>query len=302
MTISKAITLILANLPEQLVTRYRLGVIIHRLYLEKVYGGENLDKLAKQYANATDLNRIIRNLEASAILQDHPNFPGKAYRLLGGKDENPEDTACIIDPFSYVSHLSAMSYHGLTNRLPSKLFLSSPDPKKWKELAHAQMVKDLGEYFESYSEEGLPLLTRLKFGKIGRTEIHRTNSTRLGAFKTVRGRSMRVSTVGRTFLDMLQSPQLCGGMRHVIEVFREHAGNYLMPIVYEVDHYGGPIDKVRAGYILDELIGIGNDTSTRWTEFASRGGSRKLDPSEEYFPKWSEKWQLSLNVDFKDNP
>lgn len=211
---------------------------------------------------------MIRSLEASAILQEHPNFRGKAYRLLGGKDEQPEGTACIVDPFSYVSHLSAMSYHGLTNRLPTKLFLSSPDPKKWKELAHDQMVKDLGENFDTYRDERLPLLTRTELTKIGKTEIHRINSTRLGSFKTIRGRSMRVSTIGRTFLDMLQSPQLCGGMRHVIEVFREYAVTYLMPIIYEADQYGGSIDKVRAGYLLDELMGLGNETTEKWTEFA----------------------------------
>ena len=300
MKLPKAVTIILSKLQEPLVTRYRLGVVIHRLYLEKVFDGEPLDQLAKEYANATDLNRLIKSLEASAILQEHPNFRGKAYRLLGKKDEKPEDAACIVDPFSYVSHLSAMNYHGLTDRLPAKLFLSSPDPTKWTELAHGQMLKDLGANLDSYHEEGLPLLTRTKLTKIGKTEIHRINSTRLGAFKTVRDRSMRVSTIGRTFLDMLQSPQLCGGMRHVIEVFREHAATYLMPIVYEVDQYGGRIDKVRAGYLLDELLGIGNETIEKWAQFASRGGSRKLDPAEEYFPKWSEKWCISLNIDLPE--
>ncbi len=302
MNLPKAVTIILSRQHKLLITRYDLGLIIHRLYIEKIFDGEILENLKKPHATATDLYRVISNLESSAILQEHPNFRGKAYRLLDGKEEKPEDSACILDPFSYVSHLSAMSYHGLTNRLPAKLFLSSPDPKKWTELAHGQMLKDLGENFDTYRNEGLPLLTRTKLTKIGRTEIHRVNSIRLGAFKTVRDRNMRVSTIGRTFLDMLQSPQLCGGMRHVIEVFREHAPTYLMPIVYEVDQYGGAIDKVRAGYILDELMGIGNETTEKWREFASRGGSRKLDAAEEYFPKWSEKWCLSLNIDFPEDP
>jgi predicted transcriptional regulator of viral defense system len=300
MTLSKAVTIILAKLQDQLITRYRLGIVIHKLYLEKTCNGETLDNLSKKYANSTDLNRVIRNLEASAILQEHPNFRGKAYRVLGGKDENPEDVACILDPFSYVSHLSAMSYHGLTNRLPAKLFLSTPDHKKWAELANERMRKDLGENYDTYCEEGMPLLTRAKFSKIGKTEILRINSTRLGAFKNIRDRSMRVSTIGRTFLDMLQSPELCGGIRHVIEVFENEAPSYIAPIFYEINEYGRPIDKVRAGYILEEHLGIKNDIFDQWVKFATRGGSRKLDAAEEYFPKWSEKWCLSLNIDLPE--
>lgn len=300
MNLFKAIALLLAKQPRTLVTRYTLGVEIYRLYKEKIYEGQILEGLKKNQASKSDLLRVINHLEASGILQEHENFRGKAYRYMSGKVEHAEEDACIIDPFCYVSHLSAMSYHGLTNRLPTHLVLSSPDPKNWSILAGKQMSKDLGSHLPEYESEGLPLLTNTKFSKIGRTNIQRVHSLRLGAFKSVKNRSVRVSTIGRTFLDMLQRPQLCGGMRHVIEVFKEHAGTYLMPIVYEVDQYGGAIDKVRAGYLIDELLGMGNETTESWLQFASRGGSRKLDPSEEYFPKWSEKWCLSLNMDLAE--
>lgn len=300
MNLPKAVTLTLGKFSEPLVTRYRLGCIVNELYLKKRFDGHSLDKLEKPNANSADLNRVIRSLQSSGVLQDHPNFRGRVYRLVGGKEETAEDVACTIDPFCYVSHLSAMSYHGLTNRLPVKLILSSPDTKQWAKLAEAQMQKDLGDNFELHPEEGMPLLTRPKLTKIGKTEIHRINTTRLGAFKNVRGRSMRVSTIGRTFLDMLESPDLCGGIRHVIEVFENEAQTYLTPILYEINEYGRPIDKVRAGYLLEERLGIKNDKIDQWVKFASRGGSRKLDATEEYFPKWSEKWCLSLNIDLPE--
>jgi hypothetical protein len=85
-------------------------------------------------------------------------------------------------------------------------------------------------------------------------------------------------------------------MRHVIEVFEEHASNFLPAIIGEIDQHGGPIDKVRAGYILDERLRLGDPAIEKWVAFAKRGGSRKLDPTEEYFPAWSEKWCLSLNI------
>jgi predicted transcriptional regulator of viral defense system len=189
-----------------------------------------------------------------------------------------------------------MAYHGLTDRLPAKLFLTSPESVAWREKAHAKMAKDLGELFEGYMAERLPRLEKLLIGKINKTEIYRFDSKQWSSFSLVRGRTLRVSTIGRTFLDMLRRPELCGGMHHVIEVFEERAEPYLQPILGEIEQWGGPIDKVRAGYILEELIGLRHPTISSWEAFIARGGSRKLDPSEEYVPKWSEKWCLSLNV------
>jgi predicted transcriptional regulator of viral defense system len=118
----------------------------------------------------------------------------------------------------------------------------------------------------------------------------------LGAYKNVRGRSLRVSTIGRTFLDMLRNPDLCGGINHILDIFHEYGKKYLRLITDDIDKNGEPIDKVRAGYILDERLGIDNEIVNSWSSLAQRGGSRKLDSSSEYSPEWSDKWQISLNI------
>lgn len=296
MDFTKAFPLSLRGVEEPVLTCYRLGLIVHRLYATKTFKGESLDRLERDYATLAEFNRAVTGLEEAGILENHPNFPHKVYRLLGRKTESVEEVACTVDPFCYVSHLSAMSHHGLTNRLPVKLFLSGPNHKRWREESRKQMAKDLGEELEIYERGKMPPLAQLKMSRIDRMEVHRFNSVHWGAFKNVRGKAMRVSTIGRTFLDMLRNPELCGGIHHVIEVIEEDAATYLQAIVGEIDQRGGPIDKVRAGYILDERMGIKNDTVDAWVEFAKRGGSRKLDASEEYRPNWSEKWCLSLNI------
>ena len=297
MELSKALSLSLGNLPEPVVTRYQLGLILHQLYFDKAYQGEKLDRLQKNQATTVEFNFRLKELENSGILKPQPNFNSTVFLLLGRKAENVDDVACSIDPFCYISHLSAMSHHGLTNRLPMKLFLSSPVTKEWNAEAVARMKKDLGESYDAYCQNGMPRLSRLKMSKIGRTEIHCFNSIHWGAYTNVRGRVLRVSSIGRTFLDMLRNPELCGGMHHVMEVFEAHAATYLPLIVDEIDRNGVPIDKVRAGYILDEKLGIRNDRVEGWVAFAQRGGSRKLDASGEYLPVWSDKWCLSLNLE-----
>jgi predicted transcriptional regulator of viral defense system len=100
---------------------------------------------------------------------------------------------------------------------------------------------------------------------------------------------------------MLRNPELCGGINHVIDVFEEHGSKYLRLITDDIDQNGAPIDKVRAGYILDELMGIDSEVVESWISFAQRGGSRKLDSSSEYIEDWSDRWQVSLNV-FRSKP
>lgn len=142
----------------------------------------------------------------------------------------------------------------------------------------------------------MPALSHPIIKKVGKKEVHCTHSKHVGAYKNVRDRNIRVATIGRTFLEMLRSPALCGGINHVLEIFDMHAEKYLRLITDEFDSNGNNMDKVRAGYIVEERLGIKNETVESWTAFAQRGGSRKLDASAEYYPQWSDKWCLSLNV------
>lgn len=291
----KALTLSLGDINDPVITRYQLGLIVFRLYKLKKYKGEPIN-LQKSFAEAQDFSKYVNRLLDEGVLNHHKNFPRTVYSLLGRSKDSSDEVACTIDPFCYVSHLSAMSYHGLSDRMPSKLFISSPAPMDWKTFAEEQMKKDLKDDYGEYCENGLPKLLRIQMKKIGKTEIHRVNSKHQGAYKNVKDRSLRVSTIGRTFLDMLRNPELCGGINHVLEVFDEYANQYLKLITDEIDNNGNKIDKVRAGYIIDERLNIKNGIVQKWAQFAQRGGSRKLDSSTEYVPKWSDKWCISINT------
>ena len=295
MKVLKALTLSLGELDSPVVTHYQLGLILYRLYNKKEYKGESIN-LTKSAADSNDLSKYLNDLLDDGVLDEPRAFPSGVYSLLGRSSENIDGVMCSIDPFCYLSHLSAMAYHGITNRIPAKLFISSPSPKDWKVAAVARMQKDLKSDYEAYYRSGLPRLARMDIKKIRKTDIQRFNSKHLGAFKKIKGEPIRVSSIGRTFLDMLRNPELCGGINHVLEVFDEYAKKYLRLITDEIDQNGKPIDKVRAGYILDERLELGNDIIEQWTEFAQRGGSRKLDASAEYMPRWSDKWLISINT------
>ncbi len=294
MKLIKALTLSLGESGSAVFSRYQLGLKIYNLYRKKEYKGESIE-IQKYAADRHDFNKYLNQLLANGVLSPIRGVQ-TAYKLVGNSHAMAEDMVCTIDPFSYVSHLSSMAYHGLTDRSPSKLFISSPNNSEWKYFAEERMKKDLKDEYELYMQNGLPPLQRTKLEKIEKTQIHRFCSKHLGAYKNVRDRSIRVATIGRTFLEMLRNPELCGGINHVLKTFDEHAQDYLRLITDEIDNNGNSIDKVRAGYILDERLSIANGVIERWIEYVQRGGSRKLDASSEYIPQWSDKWCLSLNV------
>jgi predicted transcriptional regulator of viral defense system len=294
----KAITLSLGILDKPVISKYQFGLIVSRIYSGKIYGGEAIN-LQKNFAEGSEVNKYLKLLLDEGVISSHKNL-SNIFTLLGRSNSDPEDIACTVDPFCYISHLSAMSYHGLTDRIPGKLFISSPPADAWRSFAKEQMRKDLGDYYEDYCEAGLPKLVRTEMRKINKIEVHCLGSKHLGAYKNVRGRSLRVSTIGRTFLEMLRNPELCGGINHVMDLFEEYGEKYLRLITDDIDKNGAPIDKVRAGYILEECLGIDNEVVESWSSLAQRGGSRKLDSSSEYISDWSDKWKISLNV-FRSN-
>lgn len=297
MKLTKALSLAIVRLNQPVITLYQFAVILDQLYETKQFRGENIQGLQRDSANSRALSSNLDTLVNEGILDPYRGFPQKSVFSVLGKSEAPaSEVACSVDPFCYLSHLSAMEHHGLTNRMPSQLFVSSPGKDLWKKYSQEKMRKDLGDRLELYLSNHLPLLTKIRLERIAKTFVHRHSSIHLGAFKLIKNKPLRVSTIGRTFLDMLKNPELCGGIDHVLEVYEEYASTYLKLITDEISANGAPIDKVRAGYILEERLGLQHPAITDWASYAQRGGSRKLDPSGEYIPQFSERWCLSINV------
>lgn len=219
-----------------------------------------------------------------------------AYLLFGRQEASPAEIMCSLDPFAYVSHLSAMEHHGLTDRFSKILYMTRPLVTEWRSQAALRMEKDLGEELDAYRKAGLPRLVRPALNMIGHTSVEFHERSQLGAFRNVSESPLRVATLGRVFLDMLREPKLCGGLQHVIDIYEREAKQYLKLITDEVDRHGQAIDKIRIGYVLTEVCNLNSPVIDNWTEFAQRGGSRKLDADAEYSAVYSERWQLSINL------
>lgn len=301
LSVSAALTQwILKEHKSPVVSLYDIAVFATKLYQNKYYGGQKIKNIRMNIPSRDSIFGFKKDLVNLGIIEERRDLPGDCFYKLSTSFDEGIDLACGIDPFCYISHLSAMEYHGLTDRFSKTIFITTVPNTHWKSRSIDKMKRDLGEeLYLVYKESGLPTLVRHSFKNLGRNPVSvlSTKFADQGSYINPPDRPIRVSSIGRTFIDMLRKPDLCGGMRHVLDIYSDKAESYLPLIISEIDRHGEPIDKVRAGYILEDICNIkSNPTVSGWVAFAQRGGSRVLDSSEEYWPIFSERWCLSINV------
>ena len=243
-----------------------------------------------------DYQQVLHFLLGNRIARNLGRLPeGRAMLLIGQSDPDPFTVLCALDPFGYVSHLSAMEYHGLTDRLSKTIYFTTPPSPEWTQLAQARMHKDLGDDYNAYIEAGFPTLRRLLLKRLGRQSIEYHHRKTAGGYRLAEHGHVRIASIGRTWLDMLQDPDCCGGLQHVMDVFQARASEQLPLIVAELERHGTEIDRARAGYLLETLAKVEHPILHAWQQHVQRGGSRKLYAKADYAPTYSERWALSIN-------
>lgn len=276
-----------------IVTFYDFFVLGYHLFHKKTLNDEPLKRLPHDW-DQTRAKNALRRLEARKVLVMDTDFRSGVWRVTQStRAGSAEEVACIADPFVYVSHLSAMQRYGLTDRSPQALHLTTPKRALWNALRDGRLHKDLPDLEENEQ----PVLNRPGFkGTIRRRPIVVHVSSRPWVPFPVSGEETRITSIGQTFADMLAEPHLCGGMRHILDIWENEAEQWVPEIIAAIDLLDSKIAKVRAGYILSEVMDIEDPALHNWERFAQRGGSRKLDPDAEYAPEFSERWMISINV------
>ena len=248
--------------------------------------------LRREVPDRDHIARLRSILKAAGAIGSDRDYGSRVIRVLSVSDLPAEDVICLVDPTCYVSHLSAMQRWGLTDRTPRALALTRPERKA----AAAALRAYMSEAMSEQENNPYPVTLVNHPTRVRRRNVIIYESKAAGAFMTNRGTDMRLSTVGQTFLDTLQRPDLCGGMSHVLDVWEEHASTFLDEIALTIDRTTKALVKSRAGYILEERLGLRHPCIEHWKALGQRGGSRKLDPTRAFAPTYSDTWMISLNV------
>lgn len=259
-----------------------------------MYRSTERDKLYLRHDVPTkdDYTRLRSILKKNGMIGTDPDYGARIIRVLTVSDLPAEEIVCLVDSTIYVSHLSAMQRWGLTNRVPAALMLTRPN----RTGVAARLCDYMDERLGKNEDNPFPLKIICHPEQVRHCPIRIHESKIVGASIQSRSSHMRISTIGQTFCDMLQRPDLCGGMNHVLDVWEEHAKTYLNAIVRTVDTAASSLIKSRAGHIIEERLGLSHPGIEPWRALGQRGGSRKLDPTKAFAPTFSDAWMISLNV------
>ncbi len=292
--LSQAITRLLIDDNMPLITEYSLYQRARTILAQGSYAGEAIIRLPSYWHHA-QLRSMIRTLEKKRILASDDDFKAGVWRVVQASNApTAEEAIVMVDPFAYISHLSAMQRYGLTDRAPEALHMTTPARALWTHLRDARMQADYGEEFD---RANLPSLIRIGVKpQVRRRSVVIHESKHPADPAPIAGTITKIAPIGRVFVDMLDQPALCGGIQHVLDCFERYSEEWLPEIVRAVDAVDSSIVKVRAGYILDEMLSLTDPRIARWTACAQRGGSRKLDPQAAYGNIYSEKWMIALNA------
>jgi predicted transcriptional regulator of viral defense system len=277
---------------EPLITEYEFFRLGQRIFSTRIWEGRVVQTRMTDW-DPKRANGAASRLNKRNILAHDPDLGYRAWRVLtSSRAAAAEEVACIADPFCYVAFLSAMQRYGLTERTPVALHLTTPSREVWAERRRRKEADDFPD--GSFNHPSLMRLQPTGYLRGRPVTFHESNHPDNPL--QLRGERTRVSTIGRTFVDMLEEPSLCGGMHHILDIWDEHASAWLDDIVAAVDQSPVRLAKMRAGYILSERLGLNHPTLDRWAGLAQRGGSQKLDPEQPYGAQYSERWMISLNV------
>lgn len=259
--------------------------------LQRLYAGEFPElnvRTRKSNPSDNDIAQAIKRLKDARVVRDDPDFGSGFYQVFDVLEQSAETVCCEADPLCYVSHLAAMQLHGISERSPSELVFTRPSNQIWRDLILKVESNFGAPPIRAKPKKDFPKSVR------GRSVlIHDSNHP--GTSENI-SQKIRVSTLGQTFLDTVVRPAWCGGMTYVLEIWRREAEANLDEIVKYISQYPAKLPKVRAGFIIDELLGISDNRVLAWRSFAQRGSSQKLDPEQPYAPEFSENWMISINV------
>lgn len=277
---------------DPIITEQGLFILAGAVHAAGQWNGALLQRMPARW-DEQKARVMLGRLNGRGVLAPDADFFGQVWRLVGSSREGSAgEIVCLADPFCYLSHLSAMQCHQITTLRAGAIFASTPSRKLWSAARRAQIAALSGGASHTFA-----LPPRVTFGETVRGRLVMLRETVHPSEPSVLVKEkVRVSPIGRTFVDMLAEPALCGGMAHVLAMWTDHARAHLDAVIAAVDEAEAKIVKVRAGYILSERLGIEDERVQAWTAFAQRGGSRKLDPEAPYAPVFSERWMLSLNV------
>jgi predicted transcriptional regulator of viral defense system len=295
---------ILGEYPYSVIAREKISEQIYIFYKDKSHGKDKLRNISKAHPEPRDYSNYIEKLLRSGVLvagvgvgRGGDARVAEGFYYISGKSKySAQEAICAVYPYGYISYISAMEWYGLTEKIPKIARFTVCSKSAWKDKYIAEFADRLGEirdfngFVPKYPKSGL---------YFDRRELLVTMESSFVEPVSVRGGVVRVSSIGKTFVDMVRRPELCGGDEHVFEMYLEHGAKYSKNIIDSAERFGRKIDRARVGFLLDKVLGVQDERLYSWREDArgERGSSRVYSPGRPFSSIYCADWSLSLNLE-----
>lgn len=300
-------TWVLEDYPYSVITQEKLSEQIFLLFMSKKYKNKQISLIRKKYATSEDFKLYINRVERAGILTrisedkkspfpQYNSHPSGIYFIKGKLEYSASETVCSIYPYGYLAKISAMVWYGLTDRIPKVITFTACTPLEWKKKSLLDL--EVGPSVPFDREFFIPTYPKRTdvFGETLIVSIERNYVEPV----EIRNSPLRVSPIGKTFIDMLRTPDECGGIDHVLDVYAENAKKYFPAILKELkSERSRKIDIARTGFVLQKVVGIDHPQLTEWQleSKKTRGSSKVLVPGQPFSSIYDEDWSLSLNTE-----
>lgn len=194
------------------------------------------------------------------------------------------------NPTAVFSHFTATAYHDLTNEIPNQVqvthFKGSPNrlplgttPEDWIDVPEPPRR----------TPESLDGTTILWF--------HTKPAWDFGDIVGYsQGAPIYVTDLERTLLDVLRFPERIGGALALLRVWKAAVPRLRLDVMVEyVRRFDQTLLRQRVGFLLEEM-GLSHPSLQEWANGSVRGSSAKLIANLDFSPKFSDRWNLSVNV------
>ena len=241
-----------------------------------------------------DASPFLIRMQRGGLVERVPGTRG-VYRVTApfaqtyGTDE--VEVLFEINPYTVISHYSALVFHGLTWDQPQ--LITATSGRDWPD-ALIPLGTQAAEW-DGLSLPAGPTPSRVMRIPVWWRRPLVTSSIGIDIYAT-RGVPLRYTSLERTLVESLHDPASSGGIMNVLRAWSRAVDRL---DVDEVVTYSDAADvavlRLRVGYVLEEL-GLSHPVLKAWAASAGRGGSNRLVGSEPLAPRYSSRWNLSLNA------
>ena len=173
----------------------------------------------------------------------------------------------LVEPY-YIGYWSALNYHGLSEQVPSAIFVVSSKRRKDRTI----------------------LDTRFRFITIKKSKIFELIEVNIS------NSEVNISGAEKTIADCLDHPEYCGGLEEIAKaLFFEHRELDMKKIVINADKMGNKTIMKRLGYLLD--LFEYHEYEPLFKDVKLSKGYPKLDPKLPKTGTFNDRWKLLINVD-----